>query len=299
MRGLRAGTAELRLIDGESVIDRFPIVVSEIDPHVPLVVERAPEDDEQGSDPVEQPDLALEGLTLLLDQDLFVPVVVQAFHAKRRSLVLSNTVRELAEATVRGVDNGGPMKGSTMLATLHKVGVLASFSRPRVSDDNPYAEALFRTLKYRPGYRAGRSTPSRLPAPGSLISWPAAARAKPAERSRLLRSGRTGRKVTGAALASRVCGESLRDSYRVRPRRARRGSLGSTTRTSAQRSRSSSSPKVKSSRASSSSTGASTATAHGATRCGRSSTRAAIGAACWGCSLRWRSGSAESASLGA
>lgn len=49
-------------------------------------------------------------------------------------------------------DNGGPMKGSTMLATLHKLGVLASFSRPRVSDDNPYAEALFRTLKYRPGY---------------------------------------------------------------------------------------------------------------------------------------------------
>jgi transposase len=49
-------------------------------------------------------------------------------------------------------DNGGPMKGSTMLATLHKLGVLASFSRPRVSDDNPFAEALFRTLKYRPGY---------------------------------------------------------------------------------------------------------------------------------------------------
>lgn len=49
-------------------------------------------------------------------------------------------------------DNGGPMKGSTMLATLHRLGVLASFSRPRVSDDNPYAEALFRTLKYRPGY---------------------------------------------------------------------------------------------------------------------------------------------------
>jgi transposase InsO family protein len=49
-------------------------------------------------------------------------------------------------------DNGGPMKGSTMLATLHRIGVLASFSRPRVSDDNPYAEALFRTLKYRPGY---------------------------------------------------------------------------------------------------------------------------------------------------
>lgn len=49
-------------------------------------------------------------------------------------------------------DNGGPMKASTMLATLQRLGVVASFSRPSVSDDNPFAEALFRTLKYRPGY---------------------------------------------------------------------------------------------------------------------------------------------------
>jgi len=49
-------------------------------------------------------------------------------------------------------DNGGPMKAATMLATLRRLGVGASFSRPRVSDDNAYAEALFRTLKYRPGY---------------------------------------------------------------------------------------------------------------------------------------------------
>ena len=49
-------------------------------------------------------------------------------------------------------DNGGPMKGSTMLATLQRLGVVASFSRPRVSDDNPFSEALFRTLKYRPEY---------------------------------------------------------------------------------------------------------------------------------------------------
>lgn len=49
-------------------------------------------------------------------------------------------------------DNGGPMKGATMLATLQKLGVAASFSRPRVSDDNPYSEALFRTMKYRPEY---------------------------------------------------------------------------------------------------------------------------------------------------
>ena len=49
-------------------------------------------------------------------------------------------------------DNGSPMKGATLLSTLETLGVIASFSRPRVSDDNPYSEALFRTLKYRPEY---------------------------------------------------------------------------------------------------------------------------------------------------
>lgn len=49
-------------------------------------------------------------------------------------------------------DNGGPMKGATMVATLERLGVLASFSRPGVSNDNAYSEALFRTLKYRPAY---------------------------------------------------------------------------------------------------------------------------------------------------
>ena len=49
-------------------------------------------------------------------------------------------------------DNGGPMKGATMLATLQRLGIVASFSRPHVSDDNPFSESLFRTLKYRPEY---------------------------------------------------------------------------------------------------------------------------------------------------
>jgi len=49
-------------------------------------------------------------------------------------------------------DNGSPMKGATMLATLQALGVVPSFSRPSVSNDNPYSESLFRTLKYRPEY---------------------------------------------------------------------------------------------------------------------------------------------------
>lgn len=49
-------------------------------------------------------------------------------------------------------DNGAPMKGATMLAALQALGVMPSFSRPAVSNDNPFSESLFKTLKYRPTY---------------------------------------------------------------------------------------------------------------------------------------------------
>jgi transposase InsO family protein len=49
-------------------------------------------------------------------------------------------------------DNGGPMKGATMVAKLQQLGVIPSFSRPSVSDDNPFSESLFRTTKYCPQY---------------------------------------------------------------------------------------------------------------------------------------------------
>jgi transposase InsO family protein len=55
-------------------------------------------------------------------------------------------------------DNGGPMKGATLLAMLQVLGVVTSFSRPRVSDDNPFSEALFRTVKYRPSFPRGAFT---------------------------------------------------------------------------------------------------------------------------------------------
>ena len=49
-------------------------------------------------------------------------------------------------------DNGSPMKGETMLATMQRLGVAHSRSRPSVSNDNPYSESLFKTLKYRPQF---------------------------------------------------------------------------------------------------------------------------------------------------
>ena len=49
-------------------------------------------------------------------------------------------------------DNGSPMKGSTLMAFLDSLNVKVSFSRPRTSNDNPYIESLFKTLKYSSGY---------------------------------------------------------------------------------------------------------------------------------------------------
>jgi len=49
-------------------------------------------------------------------------------------------------------DNGGPMKGATMLSTMQSLGVIKSFSRPATSNDNPFSEALFKTIKYCPSY---------------------------------------------------------------------------------------------------------------------------------------------------
>lgn len=57
-----------------------------------------------------------------------------------------------AKALVLHSDNGAPMKGATLLATLQRLGVIPAFSRPSVSDDNPYSEAPFKTLKYCPHF---------------------------------------------------------------------------------------------------------------------------------------------------
>lgn len=64
--------------------------------------------------------------------------------------------RMAASQNVRGVhlhsDNGNPMKGTTILVLFFALGILPSYSRPRVSNDNAFSESLFKTLKYRPGY---------------------------------------------------------------------------------------------------------------------------------------------------
>jgi len=49
-------------------------------------------------------------------------------------------------------DRGAPMMAHSMADLLEELGVHKSHSRPRVSNDNPYSEAQFKTLKYRPNY---------------------------------------------------------------------------------------------------------------------------------------------------
>jgi len=67
---------------------------------------------------------------------------------------LAEGIHSLADKPVLHGDNGSTLKATTVLAMLHWLGVRPSYSRPRVSDDNAYAEALFRTAKYRPEFPA-------------------------------------------------------------------------------------------------------------------------------------------------
>ncbi|KGE64918.1 integrase [Pseudomonas fluorescens LMG 5329] len=52
-------------------------------------------------------------------------------------------------------DNGAPMKSVTLLSKMYDLGITPSRGRPRVSNDNPYSESLFRTLKYCPQWPLG------------------------------------------------------------------------------------------------------------------------------------------------
>lgn len=62
------------------------------------------------------------------------------------------TQKENAHPLFIHSDNGNAMKGITLVAFYYRLGIVPSFSRPRVSDDNPYIESFFKTLKYSCGY---------------------------------------------------------------------------------------------------------------------------------------------------
>jgi transposase InsO family protein len=75
--------------------------------------------------------------------------------AENSAALISRIMKDRNVVCVRlHADNGGPMKGATMLATLQRLQVVPSFSRPHVSDDNPFSESLFKTMKYHASYPA-------------------------------------------------------------------------------------------------------------------------------------------------
>ncbi|GFP27571.1 MAG: hypothetical protein DDT20_01048 [Firmicutes bacterium] len=74
-----------------------------------------------------------------------------AAHLVRRT-ALAEGIAALTVKPVLHGDNGSTLKATTVLSMLHWLGVKPSYSRPRVSDDNAYAESLFRTAKYRPEF---------------------------------------------------------------------------------------------------------------------------------------------------
>jgi putative transposase len=76
-----------------------------------------------------------------------------AAHLVRRTALAEGIAARATKPVLHG-DNGATLKATTVLAMLHWLGVKPSYSRPRVSDDNAYAEALFRTAKYRPEFPA-------------------------------------------------------------------------------------------------------------------------------------------------
>jgi len=71
-----------------------------------------------------------------------------------RRTALAEGIAAHGDKPVLHGDNGATLKATTVLAMLHWLGIEPSYSRPRVSDDNAYAEALFRTAKYRPEFPA-------------------------------------------------------------------------------------------------------------------------------------------------
>ena len=74
-----------------------------------------------------------------------------AVHLVRRT-ALAECIATMDTKPVLHGDNGSTLKATTVLAMLQWLGIKPSYSRPRVSDDNAYAEALFRTAKYRPEF---------------------------------------------------------------------------------------------------------------------------------------------------
>ncbi|WP_442802289.1 IS3 family transposase [Rhodococcus sp. PD04] len=90
-------------------------------------------------------------LYLAIDVFSRFPVAWRIEYAETTALAVQMFTEAFADfgaPAVLHADNGASMRAHRMLDALDTAGVLASFSRPRVSDDNPFSESLFKTIKY-------------------------------------------------------------------------------------------------------------------------------------------------------
>ena len=95
---------------------------------------------------------------LYLIMDIFSrKIIYWKVHKEENSEFAANLLKEAClkeniqpgQVTLHS-DNGSPMRGVPMLTMMQSLGVQKSFSRPRVSNDNPFSESLFKTVKYHP-----------------------------------------------------------------------------------------------------------------------------------------------------
>ena len=69
-----------------------------------------------------------------------------------RDCLRERITRRCKQPLILHADDSNEIRAATLEVRLEELGVLRSFSRPRVSNDNPYSESLLRTIKYRPDY---------------------------------------------------------------------------------------------------------------------------------------------------
>ncbi len=69
-----------------------------------------------------------------------------------RACLRERITKDRRQPLILHADNGNAMRAATLETRLEELGVLRSFSRPSVSNDNPYSDSLFRTANYRPDY---------------------------------------------------------------------------------------------------------------------------------------------------
>ena len=92
-------------------------------------------------------------LYLIIDVFSRFPIgwCIETSISKKRAVTLfTDAIRTHGAPTVVHSDNGSSMRSQDLIDTLQDHGIITSYSRPRVSDDNPFSESLFKTIKYDP-----------------------------------------------------------------------------------------------------------------------------------------------------